>query len=226
MEYCVYWIHRPEHTDIMSQGYIGVSKKFDRRMWEHFALTQNRHLKFAIHKYGWDNLIKKQLLIAEKEYCLDIERKLRPTDKIGWNLVAGGGFPPIMSGPQVHLRGRPAWNKGMKMPESVRQKVSAAVKKQMQNPEHRKFLSQLKLGKPSPMKGVKHTAVTKEKISLSKKGKTNGRLGVKLFGVALENVQKASKEPWVCPHCNKNGMNKGAANRWHFDKCKEKDLVC
>jgi hypothetical protein len=68
---------------MFSQGYIGVSVEFKRRMKDHFHAKRNRHLRFAINKYGWQNLIKKQILIAEKDYCFDIERKLRPSDDIG-----------------------------------------------------------------------------------------------------------------------------------------------
>ena len=58
----VYWIRCADHTDMTSQGYIGVSGRFDRRMWEHNNLEGNRHLKFAIKKYGWD-LMTSQALI-------------------------------------------------------------------------------------------------------------------------------------------------------------------
>ena len=86
---------------MFSQGYIGISEDTKRRFRDHQKKNKSIHIKRAIEKYGWDNLQKKVILIAEKNYCLDIEAKLRPTDKIGWNIVAGGGNPP--SNP---------WNKG------------------------------------------------------------------------------------------------------------------
>ena len=52
----------------MSQGYIGVSKNAEARFTQHFKRTQNRHFKFAIEKYGWDNLVKTQILIADEDY--------------------------------------------------------------------------------------------------------------------------------------------------------------
>jgi len=98
----------------MSQGYIGVSGNVKERFASHRGMWSgtNNHLRNAIKKYGWDNLEKTVLLLAEKDYCLGIERKLRPADKIGWNLTIGGGYPPIIVGPRPELRGRPAWNKG------------------------------------------------------------------------------------------------------------------
>lgn len=209
----------------MSQGYIGVSMNAEKRFTQHLKRTQNRHLGFAIKKHGWDNLVKSVLLIAEKDYCLDIERKLRPADKIGWNLTAGGGFPPTITGPRPDLRGRPAWNKGKKMSAQTVEKVRAAVKLQMQDPAHRAKLSEIKKGRPSPMAGKKHTAEAVERMRSSKVGVPSKKRGKNLAGAALENVQIASRVAWTCPHCAKQGMGRGAANRWHFDSCKEKDMT-
>ena len=55
-------------------------------------------LFIAINKYGWDNLIKDNVLIGSKDYCLTIETKLRNTESIGWNIVSGGGCPPSWGG--------------------------------------------------------------------------------------------------------------------------------
>ena len=114
MSFAVYWIREQSHTDLMTQGYIGVSGDVKKRFASHKGMWSgtNNYLKNAIKKHGWDNLVKSVLLISTKEYCLDIERKLRPADKIGWNLTIGGGYPPVTSGPQPQRRGRPSWNKG------------------------------------------------------------------------------------------------------------------
>lgn len=94
---CVYWIHLPEHTNILTEGYIGVtSRSANERFAEHLSHAKSGSkvtLSNAIRKYG-DKIVVKTLLIADDEYCLDIERKLRPHGPIGWNVVAGGGKPP------------------------------------------------------------------------------------------------------------------------------------
>jgi GIY-YIG catalytic domain/NUMOD3 motif len=110
---------------MFSQGYIGVSVNAERRWVEHLKKSDNKHLRFAIKKYGWENLIKKQILIADKDYCLDIEKKIRPTDGIGWNLVTGGGFPPIRYGNKDRL-GLPSWSKGKKLSDEHRKNLSTA----------------------------------------------------------------------------------------------------
>lgn len=104
----VYWIHCKDHTDMFTQGYIGVSKELTRRYWYHKNKTQNEHLKNAIQKYGWDNLVKTVILVADEAYCMMIEAKLRAEDKIGWNIVAGGNRPP-----------KTPWNKGKKASKKI-----------------------------------------------------------------------------------------------------------
>jgi len=97
----VYWIRAPHHSDVMSEGYVGVSKNAQKRwLYGHnWAHRKGRHenpiLSNAISKYGWDNLVKEIIVIAKEEYCYELERKLRPTDSIGWNLAVGGGKPPV-----------------------------------------------------------------------------------------------------------------------------------
>lgn len=91
----VYWIHHPEHTDILTQGYVGFTK-------QSFKIRSHSHKKYArqgkkypisraIRKHGWDNLSKSIICIGSPEYCLTIERKLRPLPSIGWNAGTGGG---------------------------------------------------------------------------------------------------------------------------------------
>jgi hypothetical protein len=168
---CVYWVHRPEHTDILRQGYVGISKRFERRIWEHLKLTQNRYLKNAINKYGWDNLVKEKVLIGKEDYCLEIESKLRPADKIGWNLVKGGNKPPITRWNAGTKGLTIAWNKGKEWSDEAKEKISKGVTKLWQDPEYRQHMSDAHKGKPSHMAGKKHSAETIEKIRLAKIGK-------------------------------------------------------
>jgi ribosomal protein L37AE/L43A len=193
-------------------------------MWEHLNLNGNRHLTFAIDKYGWDNLIKSQILIADEEYCLDIERKLRPADGIGWNCVSGGGKPPSSLGKRF-VRTKPAWNKGLKMSDETRAKVSKAAKEQWERPGMKELLSSLRKGKPCPMKGKRHSPESIEKMRLAKIGKVSKKKGKLLTDEQKANLSAlARKNPWTCPHCQTVGHQRGAGNRWHFDNCKEKVL--
>jgi hypothetical protein len=84
----VYWLRLPEHQDMFTQGYIGVATDWKRR------IRQHRH-KF---KHLWDKAIMQPLVIAAKEDCYELEKKLRPCRNIGWNRAAGGFRNNVMCG--------------------------------------------------------------------------------------------------------------------------------
>jgi hypothetical protein len=160
---------------MFTQGYIGVSKDLQRRFSSHRAKPSNLHMKHAITKYGWDSLIKEVMVIASKEYCLEVEIKLRPTDKIGWNIVAGGGMPP-------HIN---VWNKGVPC-----------------TPEQVALLRGYRLGKPSARKGVILSQDIRDKISASKMGTQLTQ--EHKDKVSKANLGRKHSVV-VCPHCQKSG---------------------
>jgi group I intron endonuclease len=220
----VYWIHHPDHKDIMSQGYVGITTRFTRRMFEHKALTTNKYLSNAIKKYGWHNLVKEVMLVADKEYCIDVETKLRSNDAIGWNLVKGGGIPPVNTR-KGYKMSVPAWNKGISPSDATKKKISEAIKIVMQNPARLEINRTARLGKQSPRKGVTLSKETKLKISLAKKGMISPNKGKKYTQEQINNlIQKMRTTSWICPHCNKEGYSIGARNRWHFNNCKSKGI--
>lgn len=93
----VYWIHLPEHVDMFTQGYIGITKTTaKKRFYKHLSTSKSKNisrsgtiLSRAIVKYG-DSLIVDTLVICSIEYAFDLENKLRPTTRIGWNTDHGG----------------------------------------------------------------------------------------------------------------------------------------
>ena len=137
----VYWIHHKNHTDMFSDGYIGVSMDYEKRWAAHEyqsikGVHENQHFAAAITKYGWENLIKEIIVIAEESYCYNIENKLRNKERIGWNIAVGGSKPPI-SKPRGHeyvsplkgknretpwMEGKIPWNVGKTECWSIEQK--------------------------------------------------------------------------------------------------------
>jgi hypothetical protein len=130
----LYWIRVAEHTDIFTQGYVGVSINHTRRFNDHkkqcaAGTHANPHLTHAFTKYGHDGLILEELFVGPKEECYLKEAEFRPNTNVGWNIAPGGH------------RG-PGWAKG-----KDRTGGRATIKEQQSRPlcSHCKFA----LGKPN-----------------------------------------------------------------------------
>jgi group I intron endonuclease len=241
----VYWIHHPEHTDMFSQGYIGISCSVKKRWTDHKNRGHNRHLTNAIAKYGWDNLVKQVILVSDESYCLDIESKIRPDSSIGWNIVAGGGKPPSSLG-----------KKFGPMSESAKAKVSVSKKGHRHTPEIEALVTQNLIvhgvetrfkkgqktwncGKPilpqvlEALKkanvGRKHTDEAKAKIGkahIGRKMTEHTKAQLKLANIGRPNAMAGKHFLKIeCPHCNKVG-GLTAMPRWHMNNCKFKELTC
>ena len=76
----VYWAHLPEHTNVLTQGYIGVtSKSLSHRQNQHIRSACNERdshyndtFKCAIRKY--DNIVWDVLVISDYEYVLYVKK--------------------------------------------------------------------------------------------------------------------------------------------------------
>ena len=89
--YSVYWIHTQNHSDKLTQGYIGITSNFKERMRSHKKNRKKTILTSAIKRHGWKNLHKTILyknLSLQK--ALALERIFRIMPNIGWNLQKGG----------------------------------------------------------------------------------------------------------------------------------------
>jgi predicted GIY-YIG superfamily endonuclease len=89
--YCVYWIHTSDHSDKLSQGYIGITCNFKDRLKSHKKNKKKTKLTDAIKAYGWNNLQKEILFNnLSLQKALDIEEIYRIIPNIGWNIQKGG----------------------------------------------------------------------------------------------------------------------------------------
>lgn len=87
------------HWDYNSQGYIGITCDFKKRMRDHFRKPENKHLINVFAKYKKENIeIVKLIENVSKEEVLLLEVMLRPHNNIGWNIKQGGELAPCLIG--------------------------------------------------------------------------------------------------------------------------------
>ncbi len=125
--YIVYWIHRSCHTNILVEGYIGVTDNLSNRLKYHINKNQNQHLKRAFDKYD-DFTISIITLNWSRSYCDYIEYLLRPEKNIGYNIAIGGGKPPSPKGKIGNRKGKPSPRKGISRTEEEKNKISKTAK--------------------------------------------------------------------------------------------------
>lgn len=155
---------------MFSEGYIGFTSADSSKRWCEHVFDSGRNSQYPIHrairKYGKD-LEFKVICIGSAEYCLEIERKLRPSRNIGWNVCVGGGAPGL--GRILTAEHRAAVSRAQKgrirtaeerlkvslastgrFPSAeIRAKLSASAKAKVFKPEHKKNISMAKRGIPS-----------------------------------------------------------------------------
>lgn len=100
MKYYVYWYHLEAHTNMSTEGYIGITNNLLRRAKEHkYSANKSNatyiqsHFTHAINKYGLNSI--KRTIVYEgnfKTACV-LEKTFRPTLNIGWNMAVGGEHP-------------------------------------------------------------------------------------------------------------------------------------
>jgi len=95
----LYWIHLQEHTDVATQGYVGVSMDYLKRFAVHMkecesGVHPNTHLIHAYNKYGASSMLVDEIFSGNEGECYIRETKLRNTSNIGWNVASGGHRGP------------------------------------------------------------------------------------------------------------------------------------
>lgn len=95
----LYWIRLKEHYNINSQGYVGVSNDFSKRIRQHKNLKKiSNKLQEIYQEHSWENLVKSIIFEGTKEECLKAEMELRPSPNVGWNVSIGGTEGPSKFG--------------------------------------------------------------------------------------------------------------------------------
>ena len=154
-EYSIYWAHIPgKHTDIMSEGYVGVTIDLERRIREHRTKAKSSTIFYsALQKYKHSIIFVEIDKFDDINLAYIIENNYRPLPDTGWNTCSGG------------LGGS-----GYKHSKKDKKKMSISHKGIKHTEEHKR-----KIGEA--MKGKKLTAETKRKMSEAKVGKKHHLYG-------------------------------------------------
>ena len=86
-KYHLYHLHF-EEDDNLSNGYIGVCFDHSKRKYTHFNKPVNDVVREAFA--SGKKILFTILLKSTKDYCLEMEHKLRPLPNMGWNVKSGG----------------------------------------------------------------------------------------------------------------------------------------
>ena len=97
--------------------------------------------------------------------------------------------------------------------------------------QHAKTQSENMSGCKNSFFGKSHTNATRKTMSAAKKGKSYEEIFGADKASEMRNRRRSEQQGLikgpqtivVCPHCNKSGGT-GIMKRWHFDRCKFKDV--
>lgn len=174
------------YNDINDKVYVGITvRKVHRRFHEHIyaaeAEKDNFQFHKAIRKYGSQNFHVDCLLSGIPIERLPLFEKACISRfnsyKCGYNSTPGGDctgkevtdeFRQKIS--ELH-KGKTPWNKGVPMPDWLKEKLLATHIGKKHSEETRKKMSKARVGR-KPMLGKHHSEETRKRISKALKGKT------------------------------------------------------
>ena len=90
----VYWVRRSIHSDIKTEGYVGITDDIDRRFKQHRdsvdLVNYTSVITEALREHD-DIVFDIVETCNDREDAKAMERSLRPEYRIGWNVAKGGG---------------------------------------------------------------------------------------------------------------------------------------
>lgn len=182
----IYWIREPSHTDIYSEGYVGITKKeLSERLREHKKNKKTSIVSFKLNNK--ENLISSVIEEVDTlEEALLLEEHYRPTQNIGWNLQKGGeigvesSWYLIQENKQKH---------SMKTSEATRRGIAAkdtkearSIRAKINHTKNKASYTDIVKGSKNPRAILNEEIVAKIKYDLIPKGFTNPEIA-NMFGV-------------------------------------------
>ena len=155
----VYWLFNGQCSTPVEHGYVGVTVSWPRRLWRHRSEKASDFLP-----EGFEGKI---LFRGTLKQCLELEKLLRPAEKIGWNRHPGG------------LAGYAG--KGVPKSPEHREKIRQAALARYQRPGERE-----RTGKAAKL-GIKRKGIDRS-------GAGNGHYGKHLSEESKQKIRDAIEE--------------------------------
>ena len=182
----VYWIREKDHTDIYTEGYVGITKKTLReRVREHKKNKSNSVVAGKLRKHT-DLVWSVVHTVETLEETLALEAKYRPTSCVGWNLQKGGelGVEPewyaVPENSQRHSRKTSeATRRGIATKDTKEARSERAKLNHKNKPDSYKDISK---GERNPKALLSEADVVKIKYELFPQGLKNPEIAT-MFGV-------------------------------------------
>lgn len=208
--------------------YIGITKQKPENRWNNGrGYKNNDYLVNAILKYGWDNIEHKILYNnlskeeAEQKEIYLIKKYKANKKRYGYNILDGGNVSDGMT-EEVRKKigeaskGRIPPNKGKKMSDEFKKKLSEGHKGQIVSEEKKQKLREF-------FKGREFSKETRNKISIAKKGQPS-KLRRKVICIETNKIYNSVTEAeielkirHICEACNKIRKTAGGYH-WQYVK--------
>jgi hypothetical protein len=182
----VYWIREQQHTDIYTDGYVGITKKtLKERVREHKKNKKTSIVSGKL-KNNADLVCTVVHEVETLEEALSLERQYRPSQNIGWNLQKGG---ELGVEPEWYLIPENKLKHSMKTSEATQRGIAARDSKEARSERaklnHKNNADSYKdivKGENNPKAILTESDVVKIKYELFPKGMKNPEIA-ELFGV-------------------------------------------
>jgi len=173
-------------SNINGKLYIGSSVNLKRRWKEHFSSLANNkhynsHLQNHYNKYGKADLIFTVLIICKKEKVIQAEQYYIDLLFPKFNIILTAGD-----------------NTCRDITKTTREKISKALMGHKISKETKIKISKALKGKPSNIKGYKHTKEARAKISLNNVGNKNS-LGIVTSKEKRQKIKEGNIAYWNSP---------------------------
>ncbi len=182
----VYWIRDKLHTDIYTQGYVGITKTtLKERVRSHKKNHKRSIVAGKLRKYP-DIVCEVIHEVPSLKEALELEAKYRPNQQVGWNLQRGG---VIGVESEWYLIPENKERHSMKTSEATRRGIAAndttEARSERAKENHRKYGEKYKAaskGERNSRAILTQADVEKIKYELIPQGLSNPEIGL-MFGV-------------------------------------------